>query len=76
MKSLSDHSDLPYKLPIFLLIRKIFVGGTSVLVWLIKWVKHAMWADSLYLTYLVLLSITKILASFQLCAPYPCWASD
>jgi hypothetical protein len=48
-----------------LLIRGIQMGEMSKLGWLIRLIKHAMWADSLYFPYLLLLSISKILASSQ-----------
>jgi hypothetical protein len=37
----------------------------SKLAWLIGLVKHAIWAHSLYFLYLLLLSVSKTLASFQ-----------
>jgi hypothetical protein len=42
------------------------IGEKSKLGWLIGLFKHAIWADSLYFLYLLLLSISKILASSQL----------
>jgi hypothetical protein len=42
------------------------MGEISKLGWLIGLLKHAIWADSLYFLYLLLLSISKILASFIL----------
>jgi hypothetical protein len=42
------------------------MGEISKLGWLIKFVKHATWADSLYFLYQLLLSISKILASFRM----------
>jgi hypothetical protein len=50
MKNLSRHTDLLCELE------------TS---WLIGLVKHVMWADSLYFLYLLLHSISKILATSQ-----------
>jgi hypothetical protein len=65
MKNLSRHTDLLYELETSLLIRGIQVGEMSKLGWLIGFIKHAIWADSLYFLYLLLLSISKILASSQ-----------
>jgi hypothetical protein len=48
-----------------LLIRGTQMGEMSRLVWLIGLVEHAIWAYSLYFLYLLLLSISKILASSQ-----------
>jgi hypothetical protein len=45
-------------------MRGIQIGEMSKLDWLIGLVEHAMWADSLYFLYLVLLSVSKILARF------------
>jgi hypothetical protein len=45
------------------------IKGTQMgckLGWLIVFVKHAIWVDFLYLLYLLLLSVSKILASFQM----------
>jgi hypothetical protein len=39
------------------------MGEVSKFCWLIGQVKHAIWANSLYFLYLLLLSIPKILAS-------------
>jgi hypothetical protein len=50
-------------------MRGIQIGELSKLGWLIGLVKHAIWADSLYFLYLLLLSISKILASSQLKNP-------
>jgi hypothetical protein len=41
------------------------MGEMSKLGLLVGWVKHAIWADSLYFLYLLLLSISKILAPPQ-----------
>jgi hypothetical protein len=41
------------------------MGEMSKLGWLTGWVKHAMWAESLYFLYLLLLSISITLASSQ-----------
>jgi hypothetical protein len=65
MKNLCDHTDLPCGLLTSLLIRGIQVGERYKLGWLIGLVKHAIWADSLHFLYLLLQSISKILASSQ-----------
>jgi hypothetical protein len=65
MKNPSDHADLPYDLLTSLLIRGIQMGETAKLGWLIGLVKHAVWAESLYFLYLLLLSVSKIHASSQ-----------
>jgi hypothetical protein len=65
MKNLSYHSDLLCDLVTLLLIRGIQKGEMSKLSWLIGSVKHVIWADSLYFLHLLLLSISKILASSQ-----------
>jgi hypothetical protein len=39
------------------------MGEISKLDWLIGFIKHAIWSDSLYFLYLLLLSISKILAA-------------
>jgi hypothetical protein len=65
MKNLSDPIDLPCDLLTSLLMRGIQMGEMSKLGWLIGLVKHAICADSLYFLYLLLLSISKILASSQ-----------
>jgi hypothetical protein len=62
MKNLSRHTDL-CEFEISLLVRGNQIGEMSKLGWLIGLVKHAIWADSLYFLYLLLLSISKILAS-------------
>jgi hypothetical protein len=70
-----------------LLMRGIQIGEMSKLGWLIGLTKHAIWADSLYFLYLLLLSISKTLASphptlwpssYACCANFdfsrrPCW---
>jgi hypothetical protein len=48
------------------LMRGIYMGEISKLGWLIGLVEHAMWADSLYFLYLLLLSTSKILAGTKL----------
>jgi hypothetical protein len=65
MKNLSFHSD-PFELVTSLLIRRIQLGEMSKLVWLIGFVKHAICTDSIYFLYLLLFSVSKILASSQL----------
>jgi hypothetical protein len=65
MKNLSRHTDLLCELETSLLTRGIHMGEMSKLGWLIGLVKHAIWAFSLYFLYLLLLSISKILASSQ-----------
>jgi hypothetical protein len=60
--NLSGHNDL-FGLATSLLIKGIQMGEMSKLGWLIELVKHAIWADSLYFLYLLLVSISKILAS-------------
>jgi hypothetical protein len=54
------------------------MGEKSKLGWLIGLVEHATWADSLYFLYLLLLTISKILASSQ-STPWPsswaCWTN-
>jgi hypothetical protein len=63
MKNLSRHRDLLCEIEISLLMRGIQIGEMSKLGWLIGLVKHAIWTDFLYFLYLLLLSITKTLAS-------------
>jgi hypothetical protein len=60
MKNLSCHTDL-FELVTSLLIMRIQMGERSKLGWLIRLVKHAIWADSLYFLYLLLLSIPTLL---------------
>jgi hypothetical protein len=60
-----DPADLPCDLLTSLLTKAIQMGEMSRLVWLNGLVKHAICADSLYFLYLLLLSISKILASSQ-----------
>jgi hypothetical protein len=60
MKNLLHHTDLLCELETSLLKR-----GMSKLGWLIGFVKHAIWPDSLNFLYLLLLSISKIIASSQ-----------
>jgi hypothetical protein len=49
MKNLSRHTDLLCELQTSLLLTGIEVGEISKLGWLIGLVRHAIWADSLYL---------------------------
>jgi hypothetical protein len=65
MKNLSRHTDLLCELVTPLFIWGIQIGEMSNLDWPIELVKHAMWANSLYFLYLLLLSVSKILASSQ-----------
>jgi hypothetical protein len=62
MKNLSRHADLLCELATSLLIRGIQMEEMARLGWLIGLVKHATLTDSLYL---LLLSISKYLASSQ-----------
>jgi hypothetical protein len=59
---LSDHTELPSKF-LTSLIRRIHMGEISKLVWLIRFIKYAIWSNSVYFPYLLLLWISKILAS-------------
>jgi hypothetical protein len=65
MKNLPHNADILCELVTSLLIRGIQVGEMSKLGWLIGLIKHAIWADSLYFLYLLLLSISENLASSQ-----------
>jgi hypothetical protein len=65
IKNLSGYTDLSYELLTSLLIRGINMGDIFEQGWLIGLVRHAIWADFLYLLYLLLLSVSKILASSQ-----------
>jgi hypothetical protein len=65
MENLSRHTDLLCELVTSFLMRGIQIGEMSKLGWLIGLVKHAIWVDSLYRLYLLLLSISKFLASSQ-----------
>jgi hypothetical protein len=60
MKNLSRHTVLLCELESSLLMRDIQTAEMSKLGWLFGLVKHAIWADSLYILYLPLLSISKI----------------
>jgi hypothetical protein len=60
MKNLSDHTDLSSELLTSWLIKGIQMGEISKLGLLIGLVEHAIWADSLYVLYLLLLSISKM----------------
>jgi hypothetical protein len=48
-----------------MLMRGIQMGEMSKLGWPIGLLKHAIWADSMYILYLLLLSISKIQSSSQ-----------
>jgi hypothetical protein len=65
MKNLSHHANLLCELVTSLVTRGIQMGEMSKMGWLIGLVKHAIWADALYFLYLLLLSISRILPSFQ-----------
>jgi hypothetical protein len=77
MKNLSHYTYLLCELETSLLMRGIQIVEMSKLGWLIGLVMHAIWADSLYFLNLLLLSISKILASsqpIQCPSTYACWA--
>jgi hypothetical protein len=59
MKNLSRHTDHLRELETSMLMRGVQIGEMSKLGWLIGLVKHAIWADSLYFLYLLLLSVPK-----------------
>jgi hypothetical protein len=59
------HKNFHFNLLTSSLMRGIHKGEISKLGWLIGLVEHAMWADSLYFLYLLLLSVSKTLASSQ-----------
>jgi hypothetical protein len=65
MKNLSRHAHFLCELETALLMTGIQIEEMFKLGRLIGLVKHAIWADSLYFLYLLLLSISKILASSQ-----------
>jgi hypothetical protein len=65
MKNLSHDADLPSEWLTSLPIRWLQMREMCKLDWLIRLVKHAIGADSLYFLYLLLLSVSKILASSQ-----------
>jgi hypothetical protein len=67
MKNLSDHTVLPCELLTSLLIRGVQMEEIFILGWLTELVKHNIWTNSFYpyFLYLLLLSISKILTSFQ-----------
>jgi hypothetical protein len=65
MKNLSRHTDLLCELETSLLMTGNQREEMSKLGWLIGLVKHAIWADSLYFLCLLLLSISKIVATSQ-----------
>jgi hypothetical protein len=62
MKNLSRHTDLLCELETSLLMREIQMGEMFKLGWLIGLVNHAIWANSLYFLYLLLLSISALKA--------------
>jgi hypothetical protein len=66
MKNLSRHTDLLCELETSLLMREIQIGEMSELGWLIRLVKHAIWADSLYVLYLLLRSFSKIIPAYSM----------
>jgi hypothetical protein len=65
MKHLLHNTNLLCEMVTSLLIRGIQMGEMSKLGWLIGLVKHAISADPLNFLYLLLLIISKILASSQ-----------
>jgi hypothetical protein len=65
MKNLSHHTDRLRELATLLMIRGTQMVEMSKLGWLMGLVEHAMRTDSLYFLYLLLLSFSKILASFD-----------
>jgi hypothetical protein len=69
MGNLSRHTDLLCELGTSLLMRGIQIGEMSKLGWLIGLTKHAIWADSLYVLYLQLLSSIHL---NEICALLSC----
>jgi hypothetical protein len=65
MKNLSRHTEL-FELVTSSLKKGMQMGKMSKLSWLIGFVKHAIWAYSLYFLYLLLLSSSEILSSSQM----------
>jgi hypothetical protein len=65
MKNLSCHTDLLCQLETLLVMKGLQIGEMSQLGCLIGLVKHAIWADSLYFLYPLLLPVSIILASSQ-----------
>jgi hypothetical protein len=63
--NLSDRADLSCEMLTSFLIRGVQMGEVSKLGRLFGLVTHAIWVDSLYFLYMLLLSVTKILASSQ-----------
>jgi hypothetical protein len=61
-----DSGNACYHLVTSSLIRGIQIGEISKLGWPIGLLSVAIWADLLYSLYLLLLAITKIVASFQM----------
>jgi hypothetical protein len=62
-KSLSDYTDFPYKEPTSLLMKGIDMVEILKLEWLIGFVERAIWVNSVYFLYLLLLSLFIILDS-------------
>jgi hypothetical protein len=58
--NLSDRADISCEMLTSLLIRQFQMGEMSELGRLVELVKHAIWADSLYFLYLLLLSVSQI----------------
>jgi hypothetical protein len=69
MLNVSHHTDLSEL--VTSLIRRIQMGETSKLGWIFGLGKDARWADSSYFLYLLLLSISKILALSQIALWHP-----
>jgi hypothetical protein len=65
MANLPHHTDLLCELVTSLLMKGIQMGGMLRLGSLTGLLKHATWTDFLYFLYPLLLSIPKILASYQ-----------
>jgi hypothetical protein len=63
--NLSVRADLSREMLTSLLIKWVQMGELSKLGRLVGLVKHVIWAYSLYFLYMLLLSVTKILASSQ-----------
>jgi hypothetical protein len=61
----NNHTDLHFDLLTSSLIIGVHMGEISKLGWLMGLIEHAMWADSFYFLYLLLLSVSKTLASSQ-----------
>jgi hypothetical protein len=52
---------------VIMLIRSIQMGEMAKLGWLIRLVKHAIWADLLYFLYVLLLSVTTYPITLFIC---------